>query len=170
MTHTEFNSLSNQEQRVKIAEDVILQIKSKIYEPLTSVYVSFNPAHLRDAGVQKGHNVSETISNMGQCNVCAYGALLLSSIRFKNEVVWNGQIITGSIMKHSSLSVPLEQVFSEFELRKVECAFEGWRLYNYDTWDYTDATKEFYAKYESDTDRLIAIMESIISNEGEFVL
>lgn len=84
----DFNKLSKAEQRVEVAKDARRQVKSGVYTPQTSscfVDLRFYNSPKQGAAFHK----ALTPNNILECEVCALGALMVSSIRKKNNVQYD---------------------------------------------------------------------------------
>jgi len=98
------------------------------------------------------------------CRVCALGAMLLSYIRKYNHLtVDNITNFAGDVDVSRMLIVDfLEPIFGGAQLNLIEDAFEGWPDH--------PKTAVFCAEHPDPTERLRAIMDNIIQNEGVFKL
>lgn len=166
MTTKEFESLPLNEQKVLIAKDILEQVKLGTYTARRMVYVQFNEHAVKDK-IQVGDDMQSTLNLLEDCTVCAYGSLMLSAIRFKNSVNWDESGLHFGVISRMDFNYtrPLTDLFSESQLKLIENAFEGWEN---DEDDFSP--KVFYDKFDNPTDRMIAIMENLIANDGEFVL
>ena len=165
-----FKSLTKPQQRVAIAEDVIQQVKKKKYTIETGNYVKFNEDNFDfDLDIQSNFDKVN-------CSVCALGACLLSTTKFKNKLTFDDVSLIDSYSSTWNLFLNL---FTSHQLLLIENAFEGVLFYSCRVGEdkftarLTEKEEEkcnlFYDKYfTDDTKRLIAIMENIIANNGTF--
>lgn len=168
MPTTEFESLPLNIQQIKIAQDVLEQVKLGKYLAKQRVYVQFDWIEVEDITV--GEDVQSTLHLLPTCEVCAYGSMMLSAIRFKNSVNWDENALYYGCISQSNFryTKPLKELFNEGQLTLIENAFEGWDEDEEAVED--SAIMTFYHKFDNPTARLIAIMENLITNNGEFVL
>ncbi len=110
------------------------------------------------------------------CTVCALGAMFLTHLDNTDslKVTPTGWFRIESFDVYEQLS----EVFTEEQLGLIEAAFEcDWGCYYDDTWDIENGFPEdhpcfkaeaFGRSYTEPRERLVAIMENIIANEGTF--
>ena len=164
-----YDTKQKRAERVAIAKDALSWIQKGALIPTHQVYLNpeFNPycnadgsrAFMHD---QIDHKQLRDVV-LGKCEVCAKGALFLAkAVRYNNVVVvqmneadgdWDG--------------APLREHFSQAQLQLIEAAFEG---FDYDTHRGHSAARTFYNRFYTATQRLTAILENIIRNDGEFVI
>lgn len=183
----EFAKLTNTTQRIKIAEDVLAQLKAKAYAATQGTYCSIKGISL---WANRGKELRDAVETKAveSCTVCALGSMFMSAIRLgdnckvTNSVsMYNGEseegnyIAVGGDLIHDRI----HQIFGQ-DRRLIESAFEGADM---DLEDYIDANPEleldfdqlerdcidFYEVYPEDDERLAAIMKNIIRNEGKFI-
>lgn len=174
---TDFKNLSLPKQRVAIAKDVIKQIKKGCYYPKESDYINFSEDFdLSEKTLKK--DIKKNFRLIKECEVCALGSVILSCTRFTNELTFS-DLLEGDDREFKKIL----EIFDAKQLSLIEHAFEG---FHYDRdgvfagkafdWDVIltkseiKKTKLFHDSYSDSDDRLIAIMENIIKNDGEFTL
>ncbi len=167
------------EKRVIIAKDALSQIRSGNFEAEASIW----------ADVHGDFDLDSTCSAQEQllksdvsCNGCALGSILVSAIRLSNQVsvdefdeLTNQKTLGEQIEKNN---VPtINDIFTKSQLILIENAFEGCSGYfrhNNKTLNYSERLSnriyKFTSKYLDMNDRLIAILENIIRNNGTFKL
>jgi hypothetical protein len=159
-----FDKLPANKKRILIARDVLSRINDGKFVPTREHFWSNNP-YWNDKSVQDHVNTSK-------CLVCAKGCIFLSWVGNFNNFEWNDIKLCHYDVANSKYPLELLEVFDRETLDNIESAFEGMTFYyhyNRDyTRDYADAFKE-YGDVGSD-ERLIAIMNHIIDNNGEFSL
>lgn len=141
-----FASLSNAEKRVQIAKDVLAQLALKKLIPEQGTYVES--------------------SNGESCTACALGALFAcTAVRVGNkELIEEASNYWG----FDQIREQLTPLFSEQQLGKIECAFEGWGAD--DSEEYGSLMTEAYNDgISSPRVRMERIMRNIIANNGTFV-
>jgi len=102
------------------------------------------------------------------CEVCARGALLLSTIAVHNDCTIKQ--LGGISDDGGKVNARLRRFFTSKQINMMEAAFEG-HSYHVSrlTKEESDACDRFYDEYEGDADnRLEAILDNAIDNKGEF--
>lgn len=171
-----FNKLTPDEKRVAIAKDVIDQITAEKYVASCGIYMSIdtNKEYKEDESLQKVLDKEES------CQVCAMGAIFASKVRLGNEFSvdqlngWVGDISASDrdILKAT------DDIFSLEQMRLMEFCFENddidsyfWRTMERDDFNTLEAKcNDFYYSYDGDSDRMLAIMQNVIDNNGVFAL
>jgi len=120
-----------------------------------------------------------------QCSCCALGGMFMSCTLYNNNTTlenlgYAGDDIGNALYKGSepgSLSNGLDKFFSVAQLRLIEQTFEGDNgVVNSGSDDetgeefnkFSPKSEAFYTKYKKPKDRLIAIMQNIVKNNGTF--
>jgi hypothetical protein len=120
-----------------------------------------------------------------QCSCCALGGMFMSCTLYNNSTTveslgFAGDDIGGALYKSSepgSISNGLDKFFSVEQLRLIEQTFEGnngvvtggERDDDGGEFDkFSPRSEAFYTKYKKPKDRLIAIMQNIVKNNGTF--
>lgn len=171
---TPFSKLSKPQQRVRIAKDVLLQLKKKKYIAAEGAYIN-NTDLMFYSGLSSSDDIQKNFSKIHECRCCALGSCLLSITKFKNT------LNVGDVMgKYNFLqkSKKLFKMFSPKQLLLIENSFEGrpssdtmTRVGN-KVFGANTTRKEniecmaFYYKYPNSNSRLIAIMKNIVANKG----
>ena len=152
-----WGKMTNAQKRVEIAKDVIKQIHAKLYRVGESGFISLGPNDF-SADVQ-GDQVVDHLDevNPGNCGVCALGGLMLSRIRFENNLAIRELGLSGRDIRFA-----LGDIFTRKMLSSIEAAFEAW----FDS--FWDAERDFHDSHGNHEDRLIAIMQNIIDHRGTF--
>jgi hypothetical protein len=158
-TNELFNSSTPEEKRVMIAQDCIDRIKAKLLDPQRQRIIRLpNWAYVNKENV-----------NSITCEVCAKGGLLASYVGRVNNFDESSNISNNDDnIAHNKLL----EIFTLEQLAIIENAFEGVKyILSVDISDSLgSALRKFYLDYETDEERLIAICENIIKNNGDFVL
>lgn len=140
--------------RVKVAKDVLLQIRLKKYKPTNGTYCKLevdNPAKYK-----VGDSLQAIFPEIKECTVCGLGAVFMSLIHLTNDFALKGNdtLYSGNNIRSGELRVfgyqlkeKLTDIFTEKQIADIEACFEGY--YNY-----------------SPTLRLQQIMKSIIEHKG----
>jgi hypothetical protein len=158
-TNELFNNSSNAEKRVMVAQDCIDRIKAELLEPKKDRIIKLP----QNAYVNKENVNSIT------CEVCAKGGLLASYVGRVNN--YNESCYLGTYEDNVAHKKLLE-IFTLKQLAIIEYAFEGKQyIRSVDISSILCSKLDvFYIVYETDEERLIAICENIIRNNGDFVL
>lgn len=174
-----FNRMSHKEKRVAIAKDVLAHIRYTNIQ--TGSYFSGVISKETSKHIDGRENAQKHLTKLQKCEVCAIGACLVSHIRLANKInldslglnnhttcIINNKKIWEVDASEYFIRDILGDYFNLNQLYMIECAFEGGmnseRLRNNDA----DDCKEFYDLYDTDKQRLKAIMENIILHDGEF--
>lgn len=150
-------------------EDITLPAEnlSEIYnEHDTENILNFSEKSLRDSFYDK---------EVETCNVCALGGLFMSCTLLNNntknkDLFGEADDIGTCIEENHVFSNGLHKFFSKNQLILIEKSFEGSCGYFYGCEETDDQCQEFYLNYDDDDDRMIAIMQNIIDNNGTFKL
>lgn len=89
-----------------------------------------------------------------QCTVCARGAMMLAK-----TAEFNNSFLAHDLCSEEATSDVLSDCFNDEELQEIEEHFELW---------YSASHKALWADIEDPKDRLLAIMQNIIDNDGNF--
>lgn len=151
----------DREKIVAICRDVIQQVKIRNYRADRIAYVSFVNIRSDESEGDLKEHLEEFES--GGCEVCAIGAALVSKVRLYNSfdirnvhrVDDNVGFINDYIIREN-----LHDIFTIDFLYEIERHFEG----SLDGYEY------FVEKYDSRNERLVALMQNIITNNGEIVI
>ena len=158
-TNELFNNSTPEQKRVMIAQDVIDRINVQLLQPRVQRIIRL-PEYAR---------VNQENVNSLACEVCAKGGLLASYVGRVNNFDEDCQISNHeSNVAHQKLL----ELFTLEQLAIIEYAFEGGQyIHSVDiSGNLRTALRMFYDSYLSDEERLIAICENIIKNNGDFVL
>lgn len=187
----------NKDLCVKIARDVLLQLKKGRYDPSPGTYVEVNlgdlfedldgniidtndPFEVNDP--DDDNDLDEKVVARSDdsfkklfkerkeitCTVCALGAAFVSLININNRCS-NGDVINIAI---EDMFDRLEKVFGQHNIGLMETAFEiePMRFAMGLSPVDIEAAIEYGEQYEDDEERLRMIMRNVIRNKGDFVL
>lgn len=153
--------------RVAIAKDVIARVKAGKIEPWSGAFVIDLPE------ASDGDDMRSVMRKHDKpCRACALGGLFLASLERRNGVTYGSVVDVGfSVigLENEATVNYVSSVFGRDQAKLVEIAFEQGRGYCRDDGEAVTRAEAFGARYDSDTDRLIAIMRNIIRNDGDFV-
>ncbi len=152
-----FAEKTPKEKAVLIAQDVIKMLRIKRIYAQTGDYFS---SSLNKKGVGKNNAREEFLglfSNNESCSCCALGAVMLSCTLFANNETYS-QFYREVGETSGYFENGLHEIFSTEQLQLIERSFEGWWGYYY-----------YSTKYNDSNERLEAIMQNIIDNNGAFI-
>ena len=173
-----FSKLSKAEQRVKVAKDVLVQLKNKKYIANMGAYI--DGMDLENSGLKNGDNIKSNFHKIKSCKCCALGSCILSITKFKNTLII-GDVNSGKYPFYDNTK-KLFKMFSPKQLLLIENSFEGkpegqntsrigYTVFMADTtFEEKEKCRSFYLQYPDTELRLIAIMKNIIANKGLFIL
>ena len=158
-TNEVFNNSTPEQKRVMIAQDVIDRINVKLLTANQGRII-----YLPEYG-----NVNKENVNSINCEVCAKGGLFAAYVGRVNNFDETCYISNSLV---NPAHEKLLEIFTIEQLAIIEFAFEGsLHIHSVDVDDHLYISlKDFYYQYENDDERLIAICENIIKNNGDFVL
>jgi hypothetical protein len=165
-------------QRVAVAKDVIKQINAQFLIAKKGVYLQAGiKAEEIDPSVKLDKFFDELKTKGQPCTVCGIGACFVSLVNLGNSVNAKSSFSDISCNDISGINddfmrPKLRKVFTPRQLTLIECAFERESHFGDDYADVPYKTKDeacdFGYLYPNASDRLIAIMQNIIDNEGFF--
>lgn len=171
---------TKEQQKVIVAKDVIAHMKADIYRAHTGSYITDiiddEYTSLKWEDGTKDLNVKDNWERIAHCKVCGVGACLMSITKFKNELSFKD--LPGNIQRFEDKHIKLlKSVFTPKELIMIEVAFEGYYNESSDNigrdimkGKLTDTERlkcmNLYSTHASSNNRLIAIMQNIITNKG----
>lgn len=147
-----FAELSRSEQRVAVAQDVLLQLDAQRLSAKADQYLGlrFRGRALNLACILADETTELILQN--KCNVCAIGAVFVSLARRRGDVTF----LDVQVTVVEGIAGYTTDVFSEDMLQGMEHYFEV-----------HDIRRRM--RHLNDDGRLRAIMRNIIDNEGAFV-
>lgn len=177
--NSEFKAMTPSQKRVAIAKDVIKHLRSekinttfdhrKIYAGNGYLAIPIEEAPRKN---DVGRQWQSVLRGVETCSVCAKGAVFVATmLRFNNCKVdrplagedRNGQIGSSEMTRH------LRGYFSKQQLDLIESAYEACAVNDTRAEDDAVAFGQQFASTLADrSDRLIAIMQNIIKNNGTF--
>jgi hypothetical protein len=168
--------IDSKEQRIAVIRDILDRLDTRNI----SVNHYLDSAEKIIDNVSVNDNAQNHIEKLESvCNVCALGNILLSHIRLYNKVsiidlgVYESESgISGKkiVANRDQVLKPLLDYFSTVQLHMIEVAFEcvkySWNEIGYDK---ADRCIYFGKQYDNAKDRLKAICNNIIANDGIFI-
>jgi hypothetical protein len=152
---------------VLVAQDVIdtMQSQNGFAVIRNNMYLNITMDHVKfDEWLLIPDSKEQAKKAKGSCEVCALGACFLSLVALKNEYPFKAY---DRAFTRGSISHRLREAFSRQQQDMIEAAFELSSCHTVDTVD--GSPEQFGTKYHTDRDRLKAIMENIIANQGVFM-
>jgi heat shock protein HspQ len=192
-----FNGLSPEQKRVAIAEDVLLQMKTKKIVPHSGTYFKIDD----DGDIDSDSQISlQKLLPRKTCQTCALGALFHSHIKYNNKVTFKdyyndpiGDLITSKLKDyfiHEQLSM-IEYAFEGFhggifDVNPMYASLNGQAQFADNVDRYENIPQDFIKKlqdsnsyfhhleindenYDYEDFRMYQIMHNIIRNNGTFV-
>ena len=175
----EFNALPNNEKRILIAKDVILQVESQRIKLVGGAFIKSKKL---ETFLNKQHDSVQlqTVLPDFVCTVCAKGALFLSDITTRNNYM-----VCNLSIDNRDIEYKLDY-FDNIQLDLIEMAFET-KVFSHTNRKLYEFTNNRSNSFKASTDegkaaiafgrtimgdkrkRLIAIMQNIIDNDGTFI-
>lgn len=164
-----FFKMKPAERRVEIAKDVISRIKAGTFVAHHGVYIKNEKLENDECSENAVCKTDIFLKDLGKCEVCARGALLLSRLIINPHTIRKIDLL-GEIESYNEYgsSWDEEYDFNRFQLETIETAFEGRELGDL-PWDHVEECIEFCKGVKSPEDRLLMIMQNIIDHNGTFV-
>lgn len=154
---------SDKEKRILLAKDCLRQIKTGKYIPKSGRWVGEGTVLRIANSCNPGASIQPVLLDPNMtCECCALGALVLSQVRYSNNVC-NKSL--GLSLHPSSLEIYGDNA------EMIEYCFEKGRgLYTQFCFGREDLKRclAFIKKYPNKNKRIVAIFENIIKNDGEF--
>lgn len=179
MSAKPWKEMSRAERKVVLCQDVLARLKQEKLSANEGAYIDnlneiaklYGPSDLKGPVTKK-----DCLAIEKHCDVCARGALLLSKIRLFNSVNWEDIKSKHEVpvISQKDTTKILSEAFYREELLAIEAAFEA----QYDSCnedfigqneEHSWACVDFGLQYEYPDNRLYAIMENIVDNNGEFL-
>lgn len=148
--------LSANKRRMKLAKDVIAHIRAKLIKPVTATY--FELSGNRSSKVQADIAIKEE-----SCEACAIGSLFVADVMLRDRATLHDAENEGFRRKR------LLQHFGGEQLGLIESAFECYTLYSVGWSDLGPKAVRFGGRYLTSRGRMLAIMNNIVKNKGQFV-
>jgi len=182
--NAKFRLGSPEMKRIMIATDVIKYLDAKKIVSAPGTYLLANFARPEDMAVEDNKELDSLLKVASNCDVCALGAIFYAAvIRHDNlkigilsefDDIAEGDGYFGIFS--STMFIYLKEFFPQKELCFIEAAFEGNLVNWYDDSDEGDRDysgiiercREFSKRFEDPEDRMRAIMQNIIDNNGTF--
>lgn len=165
-----FDKLSIVEKRVEVAKDVLTRIHLNMIKPRRGVFFDFSDYY---------DKINKESINQYECKVCAKGALFAAFVGRVNNFNSIDCYLENEPYCDEGAHDKLTEIFSWEQLALIELAFEGIHYLDKDSIGneiFLDSeiernAKDFFRNYpiEKQNERLIAICENIINNNGTFI-
>jgi len=173
----DLDKMTPAQSRVAIAKDVIESLLAERFKATTGTYIYSRSATANGIAVQGTVNLKDAIQkNMKSCKVCAKGAMFVAAVERFNQIYSEVRRPGDNVLEEFSHDVEicdhLGKYFTKRQLDLIEMAFEG---EGEDMFiDELVEEKKYVALaysfiHKNPEDRMIAIMQNIIANKGEFV-
>lgn len=163
--------LTPEQMRVKIAKDVIGQIKAKYFTVVRGQYVILDTP-LSDEEMEKPLG---ELAKKNQCSVCALGAMFMTSVKkdkkyLANQVLDDEDDNEDEIIElgRHTLTNRLSSYFTHDQMNMIENCFEG-RIIGGGNYSHEPLAGAYRRTYSDPDKALIAICENIVRNNGTFI-
>lgn len=176
----DFETLTAEEKRVTLAQDVLESIRARRLLAYTSCWMQLPSTeggysqYLKDEeilGKLDPQTDLQEIVNTRVCKVCALGAIFAETVRTRDK--FKIADITDTVLLYPDIQKYLSDLFDNEQLMYIEFAYEGgsgqFKDRNIEDESLKERLYTYYNQYENDEDRMIVIMENIITNKGTFV-
>ena len=165
-----FEASTPEERRVLIARDVIAGLALNVFRPTRGQFVL--DADGGDVPIEQAQTLADS---RVPCEVCAVGALFVSSLalydRFERDFsgpIWSDDFVSANAKEFVRLNY-----FSGPQADLIEVAFEGVTTHVWEDEVDLEGVEDALAFGEewalNPVERLAAIMQNIVENNGEFV-
>ena len=166
----------NRRMCVKIARDVLAQLRLRRYKATPGIYVQIDSPELTsiinnkscteyDKTARESFKDFFKSSKKTTCQVCAIGAAFVSLVNIENKCSVDEMCADKSMWER------LEKYFGSDNMDLMESAFECYTTNNFSTpYEMQEVAAEWGSQYKNPTDRLRAIMLNVIRNKGDFKL
>jgi hypothetical protein len=185
-----FGKMTRAQQRVTLAKDIIKNVISGKFIAEQGSYVSFNYdnyvdnvraqaliADARGSGTQDKLQMCQVFEAAEKCTVCGIGGAYVAAVLRADKLTLDR---AGSLGNDVPMRKYLDQFFSREQQALIECAFEGDSTFQYISHDSNvtgaqttrakaRSASKFGQKFDEPDERLIAIMENVIENDGTFI-
>jgi len=163
-----FAKMTPAQRRVAVAKDTLKAIQVGFINPIVGSYVladyNFNK-------VQFGEDMQTILLELPYCNCCAKGALFVVKVAKFNHCKVDQNLkedfSDSGIIGDDGLVSSLDGVFTRRQLNIIENAFEA-KYLNGSFKNKVFYKASFLYEHLEPKDRLIAICENIIKNDGDF--
>jgi hypothetical protein len=161
-----FSSLkSDKAKRIRIANDVLMQLNKRAFEATNQIYLSIPYAWERDASeCQLQEKLLGAV--VEPCKACALGGMFLSMAKLNDHIT----VAEASAADRFEITKNLGQWFTQEQLSMIETAFECNSSQEFGTCYGEERTRarNFSRRFLDSHTRLGKIMQNIIKNDGEF--
>lgn len=156
--------MTRAQKRVAVAKDVLLQLSESRVKASSGVWFSVYD------GLTVGKQLQEELTKV-DCIVCALGGLFVGCVNLFNDFTVSRHLKKFGSLDRDDLLVKVGKLFSKKQIDLIEVAFErhayGWN-HNLSKKETERALSFNYNNVNAD-DRMRAIMNNIIKNNGQFV-
>jgi len=169
MKTAKFDSLTPEQKRITIANDVLEQLRLRRFVATTGTWVrQLGRAAKKKVG--EDVEVCDVTRKLKKCNVCALGGMFIAAVeradKLKGRDLQGGTDWDGTRVQLAQKDVfrYMEQFFSKKQLQLIEAAFErGAGACN------NTVAEEFCPVGLGPEERMRLIMENIVANNGRFL-
>lgn len=184
-----FDAASSTEKRVMVAKDVIAQLKAGRFQAYTQTWATprhKNGTDLVDTWIDHlafdddppagRQAISELFlgKKIAECECCALGAIFMSCAVYSNKTTVKDFVdetfdVDDRVEVKNGFTSGLSRIFSPAQLKLVEIIFEGGHgAFDSDSLQQRAVIDRWNEKFPEPKQRMIAIMENIVKNNGTF--
>lgn len=164
--------------RIAIANEVISLLSANKIEAAPGSWLDYPkaPDLFSDDDVKNKTPFFEVMSKFKTCDVCVLGALFVSAVRNYGGPTCEDvkDCIFLNYLTFDEIFPTISKYFPASMLSVIETAFEGWTSTEIcqasgELHEAINIATNFYSRYQDANERMIAIMQNIVKNEGEFI-
>lgn len=165
-----FFAQSPAQQRVTIAKDVISELRSGRFRASSGLYFEASGFKADDAldYAEPEDELSDVLTRVDKCNVCALGAVFVCGVQRADNLTVQG----AGGYQQKDMHEYLSRFFSVSQLHLIETAFEKGEVGSRGDVETEEAVAAvgFWRNLTTPNpeNRMLAIMENIIRNNGKF--
>lgn len=157
--------------RVKVAKDVLEQLKWGFYKAERGVYAELvmkTNEYGNDLSLETSKDLQKQLCNIDSCEVCGIGSVFMSLVRLKDSYRPTPCETMGSL-EDGRMRRLLGKVFSKEQISMIETAFEGRHVDDFELTDEQYERSVYFAEYQHPAAQTLRrIMQNIIRNKGTF--
>lgn len=158
--------------RIELANDILIYLKEGVFDVISNQYIKFG-SQISNREIRENVTLKYLLKK-NTCKVCALGAFLAAKALCDNNICVNDLELNhyeDSVFRRWQINSHLLEIFPQDQIDMIELAYEG---HQYNRNDLPALLYQFALKFYADhvdkspRDRMIAIMENIIKNNGTF--
>ena len=170
-----FLKMDKPKKRVAVARDVIAALQAKKIQAKQGNWVNLGVGKKQERLLPGGKQLRDVIiENSPTCTACALGAMFVCAVMRKDALtVEECRSYDNLNLDYDNIADYLRAFFAEPQLEMIEVAFEKGTGAFWGDVAYADVSSKgraalFGKQHKTAEDRMVAIMQNIISNDGTF--